>query len=82
MVGPLQGNSPMESVGQLIRARSGLIGMNGAIRGSIKGVSQILPIDPVPLSNVIKVDPGIQALTEPKGSGNPTGLGRHFDRKA
>ncbi len=72
----------MESVGQLIRARSGLIGMNGAIRGSIKGVSQILPIDPVPLSNVIKVEPGIQALTEPKGSGNPTGLGRYFDRKA
>lgn len=82
MVGPLQGSSPFQSVDQLIRARSGLIGMNGATPGSVKGVSQILPIDPEPMTSAIQFEPGIQALMEPKVGGTPSGLGKYFDRKA
>lgn len=82
MVGPLQGSSSMQSIGQLIRARSGLVGMYGAIPGSVKGVSQILPIDPEPLTSVINVEPGIQALMVPEVGGASSVLGKLFDRTA
>ncbi len=82
MVGPLQGSSPIQSSDQLIRARSGLVGMNGTIPGSVKGVSQILPIDPEPMTSVISAEPGIEALMEPKTGGTPSGLGKFFDRTA
>lgn len=59
MVGPLVNESPLRSIGDLISSRSGSFAFNGSARGSVKGVSEILPIDPTPVTSIIPGQRGI-----------------------
>ena len=76
MVEPIKTNSPVQGLMQFIRVKSGSVGPNGAVRGSARGISEVLPVRPRPVSEIL---PGPRGLRGPQLEARRLGIERKLE---